>query len=148
MAKQKLYPSFTRLLYKMQTGDVAPEDLEGSLFYFGCTRSSLDGEARDRLEIRLAFHLPSQKELDAGKEDGDLDGAVQLYDTIRSAVFQAEQEGRAAFRAEDQDPSFKQLNAFLATHGIDTSTVQHLEKKAYALPLVTNNYNGLVDVMW
>ena len=150
MEKKKLFLRFARLIYKMKSGEVVPEDLEDSLFYFGCTQAHLEEDVLDNVDIRLAFKLRSQRELDEGwpeQEGADLEGAVRIYDAITSVVFKAKDQGRAAFRESDKLYSFRQLNQLLERNGINTSTVKHLEKERYAPSLVEDRYKDLVDVI-
>ena len=136
--KRKLFISFSGLVWMMKEGKVAPDDLKGALFYFGCGRDYLGKDFIGNPDIRRAFEL--------GKDGEDLEGAVTTYNRIRIAAFVAEDESRAYLRDKDQ-LSFQDLSQLLEINGIDTSSVGYLEGERYCHPTVKKNYDGLVEVM-
>jgi len=149
--KKKLYVSFTNLVKRMQNEEVTPEDLEEALFYFRCAKIHLEKPIRGNREMRLYFNLRSQEEVNGEKPPNykeDLEGAIIVYDAIKTAVSLAETEGRAVFRELEGMNTFEQLNQLLEANGIDVSTVRHLEQEAdYSRKVIREHYKDLVDLM-
>jgi hypothetical protein len=136
-----LFISFTSLVYHLKNETIDPKYLEDGLFYFGCAKELLcNNHCRENIVMKVAFNLDSKNELKRAQE---------IYKTIKSAVFKADEDGRALFRQENEHNNYKQLNELLEKNDIDTSTVEEIESKShYNYRTVVDNYNKIVNVIY
>ena len=135
---KKLFVSFTNLLYGLRDGRVKESDLEGALFYFGCSKDYLGGCPADNADVQLAFRLNT-----SAPQTNEAD---RIYNLIKKTVITAEAEGRARFRKAGQYPSYHELNNLLEKNEIDVSSVKNIqEDELYCYPIIRERYSGLVE---
>ena len=105
---QTIVLSWSGVLSQMFHGLVSVDDLDGALFYFGCTR----GHAFDPASPEDAYN-----ELDAITHS-DPERGKQVYAQLMEAVSSAEADGRVTWRELRQSNSYDQLNELLARNGL------------------------------
>lgn len=131
---RKIFLSFSGMLTDLSLAVIRLEDLEGSLFYFGCARelvmnfqNHLRNSSIEPGTIILGFSL-SFPEARKGEFIG-------ILEKIVAVLLQAEKEDRVEWRPHPGRTSFKQLNYLLERNGlepIDLSQVPRAWKQCTA----------------
>lgn len=106
--KVKVVLSYSGMLRAFARGEITIEDLNGAVFYFGCTREyAMNPESSD---ARILYTATNVK--------GNSERRRELHSRILEVVLQAEAEGRAAYRDFDESRSIAMLNELLGKCGL------------------------------
>lgn len=105
--RQKIFLSFSGLIDLFRRGGVTEEDLNGSLFAFGCDREAV-------FSSRVYETMEEYRNLAREHSNPAAVGCIVI---IQSAIEAGEAEGRVVWRTDSVGLTLPELNGFLVQHG-------------------------------
>ncbi|MFH2062879.1 MAG: hypothetical protein ABIJ46_01870 [bacterium] len=119
----KLFLSFSGLLRAVVHGRICIEDIQGQLFFPGCTREYLALPVGVNPDVGV-ISVPTLKGDDRHDRQKRVEAIKPHYDLLVMEMIKAKEEGRASFRPlepeEDWD-KLDRLREFLSRNGIEVS---------------------------
>lgn len=140
MKKTPLVISFGGTLRSMVRGVVTPSDLENAIFYLGC--AEVHAKSEDGALVEMENDLADERRCRA------------LYRQFRTALDQAEGQGRVAWREPEGSKRWQQLNDLLATNNLPPIVPVDNDwpgEGRYSYPAVTqaiHDQNLPYEVIW